>query len=68
MWEYLAGNVSHSSVGPGDQWSRQYFFFGCNLSHPQETRWVITVLADMQVAGHIVMVHHDQELASCLSK
>lgn len=57
MWEYLAGNVSHTSVGPGDQWSRQYFFFGCNVSHPQETRWVITVLAVMQVAGHAVVSH-----------
>lgn len=38
MWEYLAGNMSHTSVGPGDQRSRKYFFFGCNSEPPSRDK------------------------------
>lgn len=40
MWEYLAGNMPHTGVGPvcGDQQSRQYFFFGCNSEAPSRDK------------------------------
>lgn len=66
MWEYLAGHIQ--VLGLETNRADNIFSLAVILRHPQETSWIIAVLAVMQVAGHTVVSHHDQELGSSQSK